>query len=548
MKDFLRALLILLVMGALGAGGFLLYQTRFAQPASADNEFTVLMPVQRGNISEDISVVGEVYAVQQEDLRFDLMTGRTPLLTLDVDPGNLVEEGDVLATIDPTPYQQAFDQALSELQEAEEALADLQTPATELEIAQAELAVAKAELDVRQAEEDLGDLQNPDITDLQSKVADARAALTEAQADLAYLEVDSSAADRLDRLRETESEKAGEYDRLAAETYQDDASRDRLRVAYNAMMDARDAVVTAETQAEINLLNTRNRVLQMEDRLLQAEEALSEAEAGPDELALAQAQLKPAEAEVALADAQEKRADLDTGADATDFATAQTKVDRMRLDAADAKDALEAATLRAPFSGTVLDTSVNPGDLISADMPILTLANLDELEVLASVDETTIRQVQAGQQAIIAFDAFPNQQLEGQVLSVPLQGSLQGDVMIYQVSVSFENTAELPLLVGMTANVNITVGQAQDVLLVPAMAVQMGSGFYQVLVADQRNLEASPQAVPVEIGLSDGVSTEIVRGLNPNDLVVVQLQSAQTSGFSGFGGLGGFSGGQKIGR
>jgi macrolide-specific efflux system membrane fusion protein len=84
------------------------------------------------------------------------------------------------------------------------------------------------------------------------------------------------------------------------------------------------------------------------------------------------------------------------------------------------------------------------------------------------------------------------------------------------------------LLVGMTANVKIQTGAAQNALLVPAMAVQKGSSGYQVLIPNA-SAQGTPTAVPVEVGLSDGVNTQIVRGLNLGDKVVVQLTSTTTT-------------------
>ena len=546
-------LLAVLLIAVLGIAAYWLYQTQFSQSASAqgvDGTFTQIIPVQVGDISASISVVGEVYAVQQEDLRFDLMDGRAPLLDLSVEPGYVVEAGEALATIDSEPYQQALDQALSDLQAEEEALADLQTPATELEIAQVDLAIVRAGLDLQQAQENLEDLQNPDITDLQDALDNAQNALTLARLQQTLAQHDSIAKSERDLLYAADwyARLYYELEDLAAQGNANKEQTEEMDEAAEneAATRAELALVQVKLQATLNVAEAG--VVAAVAAVADAEETLLEAQDGPDELALARAQLAVAEAEVSLTEARERRADLETGADPVGLAAAQARVDKMRLAVADVEDALAGTTLRAPFSGTVLDSRVNPGDLISADMRILTLADLSELEVLASVDETMIRQVQAGQQAVITFGAFPNQQLKGHVLSVPLQGTLQGDVMIYQVSVSFDNTADLPLLVGMTANVNIMAGQAEDVLLVPAMAVQTGSGFYQVMVADQNNLDAAPMAVPVEIGLSDGVNTEIVRGLNQSDLVVVQMQAVE-SGFSGFGAaLRSFGGGRPPGR
>jgi multidrug efflux pump subunit AcrA (membrane-fusion protein) len=110
--------------------------------------------------------------------------------------------------------------------------------------------------------------------------------------------------------------------------------------------------------------------------------------------------------------------------------------------------------------------------------------------------------------------------------------------MIYEVPISLAGAEDLPLLVGMTANVAIATGQAEDVLLVPTMALQTVNGMYQVLVPSS-DAEGEPIAVPVEVGLSNGTYTQIVRGLNPGDQVVVQLSSSDSEGFFRMGPGGG---------
>ena len=70
-----------------------------------------------------------------------------------------------------------------------------------------------------------------------------------------------------------------------------------------------------------------------------------------------------------------------------------------------------ARKLVAPFDGTILETNVNAGDQVSANTTILTLANLKTLQVVASVDETTIRQVSAGQTATHHLRRLPGPEL-----------------------------------------------------------------------------------------------------------------------------------------
>ena len=546
---------------AVGAGAFLVLRSRntaATTTGSSDSGYTQIVEVQRGDLSASLSVVGQVEAVQQADLKFTRLNGTTKLLTLAVAAGNTVTTSQVLATIDPAPYQQAYDQAQSDLQAAEERLADLQAAVTDLERAQAALAIAQANVQLQAAQDALDDLLHPDMADLALKVAEAQRAVTEAANTLASLQADRTTADRLTKLRETEATAAAEHARLAAEQYSDVFHQDRLRVAFDAMMNARDARASAELQQQANLLKAQMQTRKAQASLADAQEALAEAQTGGDKLALAKAQLAVQQAQVAQTEAAENKAELEQGADAVKLAATQAEVDKKRLLLADAEAALAGANLTAPFAGTILQTNAEPGDLVTANTRILTVANLQALQIVASVDETTIRQVAAGQSAQITFDAFPGRTLRGQVISVPLQGTLQGDVMVYAVPITLTGAVNLPLLVGMTANVKIELGQATNALLVPTMALQRSGGLVQVLVADPNDPSAEPQAVPVEIGLSDGVNTQIARGLNPGDKVVIPIAAAQSTNPLGVRGGGGFfvgpgpssgsSRGQPVGR
>ena len=182
MKWVLRIGLVMLVV-ALAAGGFWLLRGRSAATAAAtaSSSFTQVVDVTRGNLSAAITVVGELDAAQRADLAFERMRNTAKLVTLDVKPGNTVKAGQVLATIDPASYQQALDQANSDLQTALQNLADLKTPATALDIAKADETVAQADHGLQQAKQDLSDLQSPDLSTLKEAIQNAQDDLTLAQ-------------------------------------------------------------------------------------------------------------------------------------------------------------------------------------------------------------------------------------------------------------------------------------------------------------------------------------------------------------------------------
>jgi HlyD family secretion protein len=267
-------------------------------------------------------------------------------------------------------------------------------------------------------------------------------------------------------------------------------------------------------------------VANAQSALTKAQQDLARALQGNGELARAEAVLAVQKSAVALQKARDEVAKLEAGPDATKLAAAESAVADAQQAVTNAEADLAATTLVAPFAGTVLSVASSEGSRITSSSAILTLANLSQLQVVAGVDETMIRQVQKGQRVSLTFDAFPGQQFSGEVLSVPLQGKLQGDVMVYSVPISISGVDELNLKVGMTANVEIAVGEVNGALLVPKMAVQQRASGYVVLTPNP-DPAGAPLELPVEVGLSDGIFTEIRSGLNEGDSIIVPLDKGE---------------------
>jgi len=542
MKKFMRILLVLVLVGILGGGGYWLYTSKVAaqstSTATGDGSYTQVVSATLGDLSSTLTVVGQMEAVQQTDLSFKQMSAADRLLTLNVTAGNTVKTGEVLAAISAETYQQEVDQAQSDLQAAEEKLADLQVPATELEMAQADLKVAQAEQNLAQAQADLADLGQTDLTDLQS-------AVTSAQNDQKLAELELQTAQR-DSLAKSERDlqyaiawkerRINELQDLVAHGKANVEQTEELATEQSELIEAQTDLARVQAERELSLRAAEAAVAKAKLAVSDANKALAEAQAG-DELELAQAQLNVKNAELQVLSAQDARTDLAAGADATDLAAAQADVDKKKLALKDAQAALEGTTLLAPFDGTVLQTYASAGDKIAATTRILTLANLNELQVVASIDETTIKRVAAGQTASVTFDALPGTTLNGVVGEIPLQGALAGGVMTYDVPIRIQGADDLPLLVGMTANVVIQTGAVQNALLIPTMALTRSGGMYTVQVPNTLDPAGTPESVPVEVGLSDGSYTQIVRGLVEGDQVLVTLAASDNSSFRGFGGL-----------
>ena len=500
MKNY-RAWIVVTVLVLGAVAGVWAWKSR--GNGTASTELSQVVAVTRGSLTASVSPTGQVASRQQVHLSFDV--NRLPVTEVLVVSGQKVKKGDVLVKIDPSSLERAVEQAKASLLSAEEALEKAKEPYTALELQKARLDLALAEVSLAQAREATVD----DVLE------DAKQALEDARAQLAALQTDTSTADQIERLLWQSNVAEVEHGKMLEGPINTEEGRDREVLAYNRMIDARDALETAKARAALNLLNAR-------DKVRQAERSLAALKAGGSELAVAAVQNKIAQAEYNLARAQDTLSTMEGGADAKTVQLAQASYDAAKASLEEAQETLESATMVAPFDGTVTSVGVAVGDLVSSGTKVVTLADLSNLEVVATVDETEISQVKVGQSAMITFDAVSGARFTGKVIEVPLVGQLVQNVVSYDVVLSLEGSGGASLLPGMTANVTIVTGQRQNVLLLPALAIaQDDSG-------DVVTLEGSKETVPVQVGLSNGTYVEVVRGLNEGDKVLIAYSAAST--------------------
>lgn len=497
--------------------------------ASEATTFTQVVAAQRGNLTASLTLTGEVSPESRVELGFEV--NKLPLTELNVTAGQLVKKGSVLARIDASSLDRAVAQAEADLATAEEELADAKAPATALERLKSELSVSQAEVALEAANSELQDLLDEGSSSGTDSAADAAAGLAEAKARLAELLSDDSTQKQIDRLAWQASIAEVEHGRLMADLNPNESTRDRELLAYNDMMDAKDSLEAAKARAELELLTARNRVAEAEATLAGLDTDIS--------LALAKARNKVAQCEYDLARAKDSLTTLLAGPDAKVVQAAQARFDAAKADLDEAKAVLEDAVMVAPFDGTVVSVGAKVGDLVSAGADIVTLADLTSLQIKASVDETDITKLAAGLDASITFDSFPGRRFKGKVLEVPLQGTVNQNVVTYDVRLSLEPIEGVTLKSGMTANLSILVGQRSNVILVPAVAIRDGESGNVVVV---ETAAGGPSVeLPVEVGLSDGTNTEVTSGLLEGDRVVVEYSSSsQQQQQMQFGRNGGF--------
>ena len=157
------------------------------------------------------------------------------------------------------------------------------------------------------------------------------------------------------------------------------------------------------------------------------------------------------------------------------FALADAAYQSAEISLERAESNLEYTEIRAPIDGVVIARNVEVGQTVAASLsaPVLFVLahDLEQMEILASVDESDIGQIAAGQEVHFSVQAYPNRNFEGTVRQVQLQAKTQENVVTYSVVVAVGNENG-ELLPGMTATLGIVIDKAEDILAVPNTALR----------------------------------------------------------------------------
>ncbi len=136
---------------------------------------------------------------------------------------------------------------------------------------------------------------------------------------------------------------------------------------------------------------------------------------------------------------------------------------------------LSKAIIRSPIDGIVLDRKIESGQTVAASLatPVLfTIAeNLSKMELHVDVDEADVGQVNRGQAATFAVDAYPDRKFPAKITEVHQVSQKVNGVVTYEAVLSAHNE-DLSLRPGMTATADITVKKVEGVLLVPNAALR----------------------------------------------------------------------------
>ena len=180
--------------------------------------------------------------------------------------------------------------------------------------------------------------------------------------------------------------------------------------------------------------------------------------------------------------------------------------------------------LTSPISGIVTARNYDNGDLYTAQMPILTIMQINPVKVKINVSESLYSQVKVGMPAEVSVDVFPNERFNGRVSLI--YPTIDERSRTFQVEVKLQNNNS-KIRPGMFARVSMNFGSVSRVV-VPDLAVvkQIGSGAKFVYIYKDGKVIYNK----VELGQRLDTEYEVISGVSSGSQVVVAGQSKLIDG------------------
>ena len=204
-----------------------------------------------------------------------------------------------------------------------------------------------------------------------------------------------------------------------------------------------------------------------------------------------------------------------------------------------AKD-FDTITVTAPISGVVISMNVEQGEMITSGTQayggggtiLMVIADLSKMIVKTNVNEVDVGRIRVGQSAQIGFDAIRGRVYSGVVKKIAPAGTIDGNIVVFPIEVEIVGSTSQSagdrrggadpggialIRPGMTADLDIIIAKAQDVLSVPKEAVVDRDGSAGVMLLE----EGKPVPRAVVTGLEDDVRVEVREGLKEGDEVII---------------------------
>ena len=495
------------------AGGVFLLRPQQAKPASVDASYTEAAP-ERRDVTNTLSGTGTLNPANTYTVK-SLVDGK--VLTGTIEEGDIVEESNVLYTIDSSDASTNFEKAEIAMQQAQRSYDKV----VDRQYVRAEVAGVVSSLKVTKGDEVTSGQEVAVIRDSSRMLL----TLEFPAADAANFSVGQSAAVTLDGTFE-------QLDGTVTSVSGTDALSAGNLLTRTVTITVKNAGGLTTAQAATASINGVSSIGSA-TFAYQAERTLTAQASGTVTSINVQEGSEVAKDDIILGL---------SGDDLTEsIQSASESLRSAEISMQNLQDAMNNYTITAPISGTIIEKDAKVGDAVKAGDTLCIVYDLSYLEMSINVDELQISSISVGQQVQITADAVPDKTYVGTVTRVSMKGKSDGGTTTYPVTIRIDDTDGLRP--GMNANAEIVVAEAKNALVVPNAAVVRGS--YVLVTKDSpsaANADTAMEApegfvyVPVKTGVSDDDYTQIVSGIQEGDTIGYDPSSVSSDSYYDDGG------------
>lgn len=495
------------------AGGVFLLRPQQAKPASVDASYTEAAP-ERRDVTNTLSGTGTLNPANTYTVK-SLVDGK--VLTGTIEEGDIVEESNVLYTIDSSDASTNFEKAEIAMQQAQRSYDKV----VDRQYVRAEVAGVVSSLKVTKGDEVTSGQEVAVIRDSSGMLL----TLEFPAADAANFSVGQSAAVTLDGTFE-------QLDGTVTSVSGTDALSTGNLLTRTVTITVKNAGGLTTAQAATASINGVSSIGSA-TFAYQAERTLTAQAAGTVTSINVQEGSEVAKDDIILGL---------SGDDLTEsIQSASESLRSAEISMQNLQDAMNNYTITAPISGTIIEKDAKVGDAVKAGDTLCIVYDLSYLEMSINVDELQISSISVGQKVQITADAVQDKTYVGTVTRVSMKGTSNGGTTTYPVTIRIDDTDGLRP--GMNANAEIVVAEANNALVVPNAAVVRGS--YVLVTKDSpsaANADTAMEApegfvyVPVKTGVSDDDYTQIVSGIQEGDTIGYNPSSVSSDSYYDDGG------------
>ncbi len=547
-KFFKRPLVIILMLAVIFAAGAIYFYYGKSQAAPYQTS-----TVQRGDISQIVSVTGTVKPSESVDLAFE-RSGR--VISIAVNVGGQVVAGQILATLDNSDLSAQIDQAKAGVAAQQAQLDALKIGARpeELQIAQTNVANAqKTQNDAKTNLENVKNSADASLRQIYDGAINAAAKSVVVATESIYVLTDIQSAHFLGSDQNSISLAQAKSNAVAAllgginagywtnnyisqldggakalvETAQINPTDSNIDSTLSSLANALDLVknsldvipVTSDlTASERTNLNAEKTNIDTEIITISGKQQSIKVQLATNTYNIKTAETAVNSAQSNLSAAQDQLILKQAGSTPEQIAAQEAQVKSALANVEVLQAQLAKTIMRSPISGIITKQDTRIGEIVSPNVPVISIISVSQFQIEANVSEADIAKIKVGQDALITLDAYgSNVIFNAKTIKIdPAETAIEG-VATYKVTLQFSNENE-QIKSGLTANIDILTDKRTNILIIPQRAVIQNNNEQYVLLAMPNNKTAQQKIVTGLKG-SDG-NIEVISGLNENEKIV----------------------------